>query len=108
MFFENEKVNIIFKEFLELRTKLKVINSDRAIKILVNKLSEYSDEVKFKMIERSIEGSWKTVYEIKDTLKNKTENPKWLGSEAKSSEASEEEIKELDKILNEIRKEEIR
>lgn len=68
-YFESLKVNTIFNEFLELRKKLKAVNSDRAIKTLINKLNEYDEETQYKMIEQSIVSSWKDVYELKN--KNK-------------------------------------
>lgn len=64
-YFDNEEVNEIFKEFLELRKKIKAVNSDRAINTLINKLNKYDDETKYKMIEQSIVNSWKDVYELR-------------------------------------------
>lgn len=68
-YFENAEINSLFTEFLELRKKLKAVNSDRAINMLINKLNKYDDEVKREMIERSILNSWKDVYEIKQHSK---------------------------------------
>ena len=68
-FFENEEVNNIFYEFLDVRKKIKAVNSERAIKTLINKLNRYDDETKIKMIERSIVNSWKDVYELKENNK---------------------------------------
>ena len=65
-YFDNEEVNNIFLEFLEVRKKLKAVNSERAINTLINKLNKYSDDIKFKMIERSVVSSWKDVYELKE------------------------------------------
>ena len=70
-YFENENVNSIFNEFLELRKKIKAINSERAINTLINKLNNYDDETKYKMIEQSIVNSWKDVYELKKEKKQK-------------------------------------
>ena len=70
-YFENEDVNSIFNEFLELRKKIKAVNSDRAIKSLINKLNEYDDDTKYKMIEQSIVNSWKDVYELKNKKEKK-------------------------------------
>lgn len=70
-FFKNEDVNSIFNEFLQLRKKIKAVNSDRAINTLVNKLNKYDDDIKYKMIEQSIVNSWKDVYELKETKKKK-------------------------------------
>ena len=64
-YYQNEELNDIFIEFLEIRKKLKAINSDRAIKMLLNKLSKFDDQTKYAMIEQSIVHSWKDVYELK-------------------------------------------
>ncbi len=65
-YFESLKVNTLFNEFLELRKKIKAVNSDRAIKALVNKLNNYDEETQYIMIENSIVNSWKDVYELKE------------------------------------------
>lgn len=65
VYFSTENLNALFIEFLELRKKLKAVNSDRAIKMLINKLNKYDDNTKIEMIERSILNSWKDVYEPK-------------------------------------------
>lgn len=65
-YYENKELNNIFIEFLEVRKKLKAVNSDRAINMLLNKLKRYDDDIKFKMIEQSIIHSWKDVYEVKE------------------------------------------
>lgn len=70
-YFENEEVNNIFIEFLELRKSIKAKNTDRAIKILVNKLNKYDDDIKYKMLENSIVKSWKDVYELKESKEKK-------------------------------------
>ena len=64
-YFENEEVNNLFIEFLKIRKKIKAVNSDLAIKKLVNKLNRYEDDIKIKMLENSIVNSWKDVYEPK-------------------------------------------
>lgn len=64
-YFESLKVNTIFNEFLELRKKLKAVNSERAINSLINKLNEYDEETQYQMIEQSIVNSWKGLFELK-------------------------------------------
>ena len=66
-YFENTELNDLFLDFLDLRKKIKAVNSDRAINNLVNKLNKYDDETKKQMINNSITNSWKDVYEIKGT-----------------------------------------
>ena len=64
------ELNDIFEEYLQVRKKLKAVNSDRAIKTLLNKLSKYDDKTKYKMIEQSIVHSWKDIYELKEEKNN--------------------------------------
>lgn len=68
-YFEDDNLNDLFKDFLSMRKKIKAVNSDRAITLLINKLSKYDDKTKIKMIENSIENSWKGVYELKEEKK---------------------------------------
>lgn len=68
-YFDNEELDALFKDFLSMRKKLKAVNSERAITVLINKLSKYDDKTKIKMIENSIENSWKGVYELKEEKK---------------------------------------
>lgn len=66
-YFTNLEVNKVFIEFLEMRDKIKAVNSERAIKALINKLNKYEDSIKIQMIEKSIINSWKDVFEIPGT-----------------------------------------
>jgi len=70
-YFESLKVNTIFNEFLELRKKLKAVNTDRAINMLINKLNEYDEETQYEMIEQSIINSWKGIFELKNKTRKK-------------------------------------
>ena len=65
LFYQNEELDKLFKEFLELRTKLKCKNTERALQLLINKLDNYDDDTKIEMLEQSIMNSWKSLYEIK-------------------------------------------
>jgi hypothetical protein len=85
-YFENEELNNIFLEFLDLRKKLKAVNSDRAINSLLKTLDPYDDETKYKMIEKSIVNSWKGLFELKLTKEElkkqkELEIQKWLEEE---------------------------
>ena len=70
IYYNNKELNNIFIEYLDLRKKLKLVNTNRAIKLLLNKLEPYDDDIKYKMIEQAIEHSWKSIYELKDEQKN--------------------------------------
>lgn len=76
-YFDNKSVNDLFVGFLEMRKKLKAVNSELAIKKLVNLLNKHSDEIKIKMIENSVVNSWKGIFELKNngnaTYKQKNE-----------------------------------
>ena len=66
IYYNNIELNNLFLEYLELRTKLKCKNTDRAVKLLLNELNKYDDDTKIKMINNSIMNSWKSVYPIKE------------------------------------------
>ena len=102
-YFENDNLNSIFIEFLEVRKKLKAVNSDRAIKTLINKLNKYDDDTKYQMIENSIVNSWKDVYELKQ---KKTASytrqeivPDWFGKNIEKEAGSKEEQDDLKNLI---------
>lgn len=108
LYFENDNLNSIFEEFIQVRKKLKAVNSDRAIKTLINKLNKYDDDTKYKMIENSIVNSWKDVYELKqqksfnNNYTRKEIVPNWLNKEVKTEVATTEEQNEIDSLLSEF------
>jgi predicted phage replisome organizer len=95
-YFSSEKLNEIFSEFLQMRKKIKAVNSDRAINTIINKLNKYDDDTKYKMIENSIVNSWKDVYELKQ---NKKIVPNWI-----DKKITNEEYEKID-LLAELEKE---
>ena len=110
VYFDNENVNSIFVEFIEVRKKLKAVNSDRAIKTLINKLNKYDDDTKYQMIENSIVNSWKDVYELKQQNNNYKKPyvrqevlPDWLNKDTKKIELNEAEEQELEEMLSEFK-----
>lgn len=109
LYFDNENINSIFEEFIQVRKKLKAVNSDRAIKTLINKLNKYDDDTKYQMIENSIVNSWKDVYELKQqkTFTNKPVReevvPSWLNKEYKEEQATPEEQAEMEALLSEFK-----
>ena len=96
-YYQNEELNNIFIEYLVIRKKLKAINSDRAIKMLLNKLSRFDDQTKYAMIEQSIVHSWKDIYELKEKV---ADIPKWFNNQPQKEELTytEEEQKIYDYI----------
>ena len=112
LYFDNDDLESIFKEFLEVRKKIRAVNSDRAIKTLLNKLNKYTDDVKYQMIENSIVNSWKDVYELKPQNNNYRKQtyvreeivPDWFNKDIEKKPISEEDKKELDDLLSEFTK----
>ena len=65
MYFSNLEINSLFLEYLEMRKKVKVPNTERAITLLVNKLEKHDDDdIKKQMLENAIVGGWKSVYPL--------------------------------------------
>lgn len=92
-YFDNEKVNDVFIEFLKLRTSLKAKNTDRAVNMLLNKLKPYDDDYKIELMEESIVNSWKSIFPKKQTKENNF--PSWFEKEIKEDLMSDEEIEKL-------------
>lgn len=65
VYFTDLDLNETFIAFLEMRKKLKAINSDLAIKKLLNILDPFNDNDKLLMINNSIVNSWKGLFPIK-------------------------------------------
>lgn len=101
-YFENEELNNIFNEFLELRSKLKCKNTDRAIKLLLKELEKYNDEVRIQMINNSIMNSWKSVYPLKSDYKKQNIEPSWFNKDYKKQEISKNEEDEMKRLLNNL------
>lgn len=56
------------RDFLKMRKAIKKPMTDRALKIMLNKLDKYADtpQKKIKILENSIENSWQGVFPLKD------------------------------------------
>ncbi|MEW9939920.1 phage replication initiation protein [Clostridium butyricum] len=56
------------RDFLKMRKTIKKPMTDRALKIMLNKLDKYADtpQKKIKILENSIENSWQGVFPLKD------------------------------------------
>lgn len=101
-YYENENLNNLFIEYLELRKKLKAVNSDRAIKTLLNILKDYDDETKSNLIEKSIVNSWKSIYPKNEIKKTDTKLPEWFDKEIKKEEYDEEYIRAREEFVKKV------
>jgi len=75
-FVEHEKLNATILDFIEFRKNIKNPMTERAIKLLINKLNDLAanDEQKqIAMLEQSILAGWKSVYPLGDNKQNSTQ-----------------------------------
>ena len=107
-YYTNKELNDLFIDFLKIRKELKARNTERAIKSLLKTLSEYDDDTKYKMIEKSIRCSWKDVFPLKENKPYQQKPvreeivPEWFGKEIKETKATKEEQKEMEDLLREF------
>ena len=73
VYFEDEELQKIFIDYLELRSSIKAVNTERAIKLLINNLEKIASDkdTKIKVIEQSIMNSWKGVFPLKNDYNKK-------------------------------------
>lgn len=67
-YFLDTELDGLFAEFLDMRKKMKAVNSDIAVKRLVNKINTLSNgdrDTAMEIIGQSIENSWKGVFPVK-------------------------------------------
>ena len=73
---EDERLDETFKDFLEMRKKKRVPNTDRAITLAINKLNDLAkrfdgtidNEKAIKIIEQSILSGWTSIYPLKEYI----------------------------------------
>lgn len=66
VYFENLELNKTFLDFMKMRKSLKNgAMTERAIKMMINKLNGYDIDVAIQMLEQSILNNWKDVYDLK-------------------------------------------
>jgi predicted phage replisome organizer len=66
VYFENLELNKTFIDFMKMRKSLKNgAMTERAIKMMINKLNGYDIDISIQMLEQSILNNWKDVYDLK-------------------------------------------
>lgn len=68
-YYENTELNETFIEFLKIRKKIKAVNSEVAIKKLINKISHLTDKQKIECIDNSIMNSYKGLFPDKFSIR---------------------------------------
>ena len=76
-YFEDMGLNYLFLDYLDVRKKKKVPNTDRAITLLLNKLNKHPDDVKREMLENAIVGGWQSLYEPEKKAGKKNGDVDW-------------------------------
>lgn len=73
IYFKDEELQKTFLDYLELRQNIKAVNTERAIKLLINNLEKIASDTvtKIKVIEQSIMNSWKGVFPLKNDFNKK-------------------------------------
>lgn len=64
-FTENQELKETINEYIKMRIAKRAKPTTRALELIFKKLSKYNDDIKIKMLEQSIIGSWTDVYELK-------------------------------------------
>lgn len=72
---DNENLIKAIKDFIKFRKAIKAPLTDRALQLNLNKLDKLADtdEKKIAVINQSIEKGWKSLYELKQPIKQKEE-----------------------------------
>lgn len=66
---EKTELELLLIEFKRARAKLRKPMTDKAMDLLLKKLSEYSEQEQIEMLEEAIEKWWQSVYPKKEKLK---------------------------------------
>ena len=100
-YFEDEKLNSTFKDFMDMRKSLKDGKmTERAIKMMIKKLNKYDTETAIAMLERSILNNWKDVYEITEKRAYNNYNNSYNNSYNKPQQKSISQM--CDDIMNDF------
>lgn len=76
VFFENEKLNKAFNDFLNMRKKIKKPCTEKAIKMAINKLQSLAgsnEDLKIKILDQSTYKCWQDLYELKEGSQNNSQ-----------------------------------
>ena len=101
---QNFALSSSLKDFVEMRKKMKGFTT-RALELALNKLDQLAndDETKVKIVNQSVENSWKSFYELKNSNKSKiTELPNWYHNQDLAQEevsVDDDELKRLQEQL---------
>lgn len=102
---ENDELKDILREFIKMRKMIKAPMTDKALKLLITKVTKMGDvETQIEILNQSIENSWKSVYPLKNNMTNtanitKSKFNNYTDTNKTDYEGLEEKL--LDKMLGE-------
>ena len=65
-FTDNQEVREALLAFMECRKRMRVPNTERAVKLLLQKLQPHAPDIQLAMLNKSIERGWKGLFELKE------------------------------------------
>ena len=106
-FTENNSLSETISEFLKMRKLMKKQMTDRALKIMLNKLNDLgkSDNEKIKILEQSIMNNWQGIFALKD---QEVKQIKQKEEKAKVQNIPPRTTVHYDDVMRELQEEEIR
>ena len=102
---ENDELKDTLREFIKMRKMIKAPMTDKALKLLITKVTKMGDvETQIEILNQSIENSWKSVYPLKNNMTNtanitKSKFNNYTDTNKTDYEGLEEKL--LDKMLGE-------
>ena len=109
---QDDDLKELLYEFIKMRKIIKSPLTDKALKMVINKLYKLSSkkEEQLEILNNSIINNWKDIYPLKGNNQNTTNNykrieqvPEWLNKDIKPDIATPEEQKEIKDMLNEYK-----
>ena len=80
---EDERLDLAFKSYIEMRKKIKAPMTDRAITLALNKLDKLAsndNEMKIAILDQSVLNCWKGLYIVHEDKPKKTELDEWANA----------------------------
>jgi len=71
VYFDDDFLNTSFLDYLDIRKKLKVPNTERVITRLIRFLDNYDDQMKSEILDKAITCGWKDLYPPKENIDKK-------------------------------------
>lgn len=106
----DDEVKEVLLEFLKMRKLIKKPMTDRALKQLINKLKNLSQDKKeqIKILDQSIINNWSSVYPLKkETYKSNgyivRKEPEWFDKNINKTKATKDEENEIKNLLSEYK-----